>query len=58
MNKHEKPYHIEYTFHVQSAEDFYRQLHNRADEIVKSYDLTDDTTLAKTMLESIGVRCA
>ena len=57
MNKPE-PYNISYTFHVQSAEDFRNQLKLRADEIVKSYDDADDTDLAQTMLESIGVRCA
>jgi hypothetical protein len=47
-----------YTFHIQSAEDFYRQLHQQitqdwADE--QNADV-EDTALAKNMLKSIGVK--
>ena len=56
MNKHQS-YDITYTFHVQSVEDFYSQLKDRADAIITSYDC-DGTDLAQTMLEEIGVRCA
>ena len=54
MNEEHKPYNIEYTFHVQSAEDFYAQLYKWTDEHYKETDITD-TALAKQMLEHIGI---
>jgi hypothetical protein len=55
MNEENKPYNIEYTFHIQSAEDFFRQLNEHADEILKSYEANEDLTLAQDMLRGIGV---
>lgn len=54
MNEEHKPYNIEYTFHIQSVEDFYAQLCAWADE---HYNETDpnDTELAKQMLKDIGI---
>jgi hypothetical protein len=55
MNEEHKPYNIEYTFHIQSVEDFYRQLNEHADEILNSYEAEEDLTLAQNMLRGIGV---
>ena len=60
MNEDEQPRNIHYTFHVQSPEDFYNQL--RAYEQLHGWidswvDENTDNSLAKTMLNSIGVRC-
>lgn len=56
MNKDQKPYNITYTFHVQSVEDFYRQLNNQADIHMQTYECdVDDVALAQSMLRSIGV---
>jgi hypothetical protein len=55
MNEEHRPYNIEYTFHIQSAEDFFRQLNERADKILKSYEADEDLTLAQDMLRGIGV---
>ena len=55
MDKDFDPYSVEYTFNIQSTEDFFNQLNNRSEEILKSYDCDDDLTLAQDMLRSIGV---
>lgn len=56
MNHDEQPPRTNYTFHIQSPEDFYAQLYQWAD---KNYPETEtlDLTLAQQLLESIGVRC-
>jgi hypothetical protein len=48
---------ISYKFYVQSPEDFYKQLRafERNDHLNELEIDTDDLTLAKNMLESIGV---
>ena len=55
MNEEQKSYNVSYTFHIQSAEDFFRQLNEHADEILKSYEADEDLTLAQDMLRGIGV---
>ena len=55
MNEEHKPYNISYTFHIQSVEDFFNQLNQHADEILKSYEADEDLTLAQEMLQGIGV---
>ena len=55
MNEEQKPYNVSYTFHIQSAEDFFRQLNKHADEILESYKADEDLTLAQDMLRGIGV---
>ena len=55
MNEEKQPYNINYTFHIQSVEDFFRQLNEHADEILKSYEAEEDLTLAQDMLRGIGV---
>ena len=59
MNEEYKPYNINYTFHVQSTEDFYRQLKafERVDYLNEAEIDTDDLTLAQNMLKDIGVEC-
>ena len=52
MNKPE----ISYTFHVQSPEDFYRQLAQWQLESVPETE-PDNLNLAREMLQQIGVRC-
>ena len=55
MNEEQKSYNVSYTFHIQSAEDFFRQLNEHADEILKSYEVDEDLSLAQDMLRGIGV---
>ena len=56
MNNDEPYRNITYTFHVQSVEDFHRQLQQYAD-VHEPETPVEDTDLARSMLESIGVRC-
>lgn len=56
MNNQEPYHNITYTFHVQSVEDFHRQLQQYAD-VHEPETPVEDTDLARSMLESIGVRC-
>ena len=56
----DKPYNnISYTFHVQSVEDFYAQLREfeRKNYLEELEIDTEDTSLAKKMLENIGINC-
>lgn len=57
--KDRKPYNINYTFHIQSAEDFYNKLreYHTLDLAIEREHETDDLTLAKNMLEKIGINC-
>lgn len=57
MNKEHKPYNIEYTFYIQSAENFYNQLRQFHKEDVEQEQQIDVDTLelAQTMLRGIGV---
>ena len=55
MNEEQKSYNVSYTFHIQSAEDFFRQLNEHADEILKSYEADEDLSQAQDMLRGIGV---
>jgi hypothetical protein len=55
MNEEQKPYNITYTFHIQSAKDFYRQLNDYDNEILNRYETVEDLTLAQYMLRGIGV---
>lgn len=57
MNEDHKPYNINYTFHIQSAEDFYNQLraYHTLDLAIEQELETDDLTLAQKMLRGIGV---
>lgn len=50
---------INYTFHIQSVEDFYAQLRafERNDYLDELEIDTEDLTLAKKMLENIGINC-
>lgn len=59
MNEEYKPYNVNYVFHVQSVEDFYRQLRafERKDYLDEAEIDTEDTSLAKKMLENIGINC-
>ena len=52
-----KDYNINYTFHVQSAEDFYKQLKEfeRQDHLNELEIDVDDCTLAQDILRGIGV---
>jgi hypothetical protein len=52
-----KDYSINYTFYVQSAEDFYKQLKEfeREDYLNELEIDVDDCALAQEMLKSIGV---
>lgn len=52
-------YSINYSFQVQSAEDFYNQLHALHLESLHNEETIDvsDTALAKSMLSNIGVKC-
>ena len=52
-----KDYNINYTFHVQSAEDFYKQLKEfeRQDHLNELEIDVDDCTLAQDMLRGISV---
>jgi hypothetical protein len=56
MNPQQPKHNISYTFHVQSPEDFYAQLYAWTDQ---HYPETkpEDLTLARQLLNSIGVRC-
>lgn len=56
-NEEHNPYNINYTFHIQSAEDFYNQLrvYHTLDLAVEQELETDDLTLAQEMLKGIGV---
>jgi hypothetical protein len=56
MNKEHKPDNINYTFHVQSPEDFYAQLYAWTDQHYPETN-PEDLTLARQLLNSIGVRC-
>lgn len=47
---------ISYTFHITSAEDFYRQLREYADTREPETEITN-TDLARDMLRDIGVNC-
>ena len=49
-------YSINYSFQVQSAEDFYNQLHLESLHNEETIDVSD-TALAKSMLSNIGVKC-
>lgn len=58
MNHEEpKPYNINYTFHIQSTEDFYNQLraYHREDYAREQAVDVEDLKLAQDMLRSIGV---
>ena len=57
MNEEHKPYNISYTFHIQSAEDFYNQLRafHREDYAREQAADLEDLTLAQNMLRGIGV---
>lgn len=57
MNEERKPYKINYTFHIQSAEDFHSKLreYHRIDLAIEQERETGDLVLAQTMLEAIGV---
>jgi hypothetical protein len=57
MNKEQKPYNIEYTFHIQSAEDFYNQLRafHREDYAREQEIDVDNLELAQSMLKGIGI---
>lgn len=57
MNEGSNHYNINYTFNIQSVEDFYNQLNQRSEEILKSYEYNGDVTLANQMLKEIGVNC-
>lgn len=59
MNEEDNWKHISYIFHVQSPEDFYRQLKafERKDYLDELEIDTDDLTYAQEMLKSIGVHC-
>ena len=48
-----------WVFRIQSPEDFYNQLreYHRLDLAIEQAIDVEDTTLAKQMLQSIGVRC-
>lgn len=50
---------VNYVFHVQNPEDFYRQLRafERQDYLDELEIDTEDLTLAKKMLENIGINC-
>jgi len=52
-----KDYNINYTFHVQSAEDFYKQLKEfEHDDYLNELEIdVDDCALAQDMLRGIGV---
>lgn len=53
----EQPYNINYTFHIQSAQDFWQQLAEHAQAQLESYPQEiHNTDLARIMLEQIGVR--
>lgn len=57
MNEEHKPHNINYTFHIQSAEDFYNQLrafHIEDYSLEQKIDL-DDLSLAQEMLRNIGI---
>lgn len=58
MNK-ETPYNINYTFYVQSAEDFYAQLREfeRQHYLTELEVDTENLELAQNMLASIGIQC-
>lgn len=57
MNEEHKPYNISYTFHIQSAEDFYKMLreYHRVDLEIEQENELDDLALAQDMLRGIGV---
>lgn len=57
MNEEHKPYNISYTFHIQSAEDFYNQLRafHREDYAREQEIDVDNLELAQDILRSIGV---
>lgn len=57
MNEEHKPYNISYTFHIQSAEDFYRKLreYHTLDLEIERERETDDVDLALFMLRAIGI---
>lgn len=57
MNKEQKPYNIEYTFNIQSAEDFYNQLRafHREDYAREQEIDVDNLELAQSMLKGIGI---
>jgi hypothetical protein len=59
MNKEHNPYNIEYTFHIQSAEDFFSQLRafNKEDLDKENAIDVSDCKEAKEMLQQIGVNC-
>lgn len=46
-----------YVFHVQNADDFYRQLQQFVDTHLREEDEVEDLSLANEMLQSIGVKC-
>lgn len=48
-----------YTFHIQSAEDFYNQLREQHRQDAAREEAIDvsDLSLARSMLASIGVEC-
>ena len=52
-------YSINYSFQVQSTEDFYNQLQALHLESLNNEETIDvnDTALAKSMLSNIGVKC-
>lgn len=55
--EHEKNYYHSKTwiFHVQSPEDFYRQLQDFAEKQYADSEV-EDTALAKEMLQAIGIK--
>jgi Mg2+ and Co2+ transporter CorA len=57
MDKKQQPYNINYTFHVQSVEDFYGQMRSIADQAYAEETEITDTRQAQQMLNQIGVRC-
>lgn len=58
MNEEHKPYKINYTFHIQSTDDFYNQLRafHREDYAREQEIDLEDLSLAQDMLKSIGVK--
>ena len=59
MSEEHNPYNIEYTFHIQSAEDFYNQLHafNNVDLEKENEIDVSECLEAREMLKQIGVNC-
>jgi len=57
MNEEQKPYKINYVFHIQCPEDFYKMLreYHRVDLEIEQENESDDLALAQNMLRGIGV---